>query len=227
MQKAAFMTTTTPVNRPARRRNYSGFSLVEVIIATTLSAIVMTAVLSAFLFIGRSTINLRNYADMETESRSAIETFAQDTRMASAINWVSANSLIITTKLNGAVVAYTYTYTPTVKIGSKTTVGTLTRQQTSPSTGIADVLMNNVKVLTFTAYNINTFQIYLNGEDGSALPTSGSTDSVDNATKQIQLSVETERTTSTDSSSTNKSLGISTNKVMSARFILRNKIVTS
>lgn len=195
------MTTTTP-RLFKRRRACAAFSLIEVMVAASLGALIMGAVLSTFLFIGRSTVNMRNYTDMETQSRNAMETFAQDVRMASDVNWLSSTSLALTAKDSGADVVYTYTYSSGAK--------TLTRQRTAPTTGAADVLVTDVKSLTFTAYQIDTVSVSLAG-----LPSVVA----NKATKQVQLSIETERT--------NPTLAISTNKVISARFILRNKLRTT
>ena len=50
-------------------RNTTGFTLVEVMVAATISIFVLTGVITAALFIGRSAANIRNYTDMETQGR--------------------------------------------------------------------------------------------------------------------------------------------------------------
>src|SRR3954465_12895830 len=97
------MTISTPSRIPelaGRRRR--AFTLVEVMVASTLASFVLAAVLSTFLFMGRSGANLRNYSDMESQARRSLEAFAEDVRQASAITWNTSTD--ITLAVNGAAV---------------------------------------------------------------------------------------------------------------------------
>src|SRR4051812_12863397 len=78
-----------------RRRSERGFTLVEILIATGVSAILMAGVLSAFLMMGRSGKNAYNYVGMESEARSALEYFAEDVRMTNSVAWTSATDLTL------------------------------------------------------------------------------------------------------------------------------------
>ncbi|MEI6464394.1 MAG: hypothetical protein WCQ89_06695, partial [Verrucomicrobiota bacterium] len=69
-------------------------------ISATLGSFVLLAVLTTFLFLGRSGANLMNYSDMETQARKALELFAEDTRQASDVYWNSADSVRLT--VNGS-----------------------------------------------------------------------------------------------------------------------------
>jgi prepilin-type N-terminal cleavage/methylation domain-containing protein len=194
------MTTTTPslIRNPvparARRR---GFTLVELMVAATLSAFVLVGVMSSFLFMGRSGANLRNYSDMESQSRKALEQFAEDVRQASAIAW--STNVSVTLTVNSAAVAYYY--------DSATT--TFYRQTATGTTA----LITGVTAGTFVykPYNVA----------GALLPlaTPANLTAAGVSTKQLQISLEASRTTQTVSSATNL--------VLSARYILRNKIVTA
>src|ERR1700754_1347614 len=108
MPRTDFMTTTTPSrtrNAPARARR-GGFTLVETMVGATLASFILAGVLSAFLFMGRSGANLRNYSDMEAQSRKALEYFAEDVRQASAIAWTS--NVNVTLTVNTASIVYFY-----------------------------------------------------------------------------------------------------------------------
>lgn len=166
-------------------------------VASTLGAIVMAAVMSAFLFVGRTSIMLRNYADLETQARNAMETFAQDVRMASEAVWNSPTALSITVRNGGVDVPVVYAYDNAARTFSRTFNGTTT------------VLITDISSFAFSAYSIDTEPVSL------AAPTSAT----NIATKQIQIAMETERR--------NTVLALSTNKVISARFVLRNKRVTA
>ena len=58
-------------------------TLVELIIGMTLASVLMTAVLSSFLFLGRSGFALSHYNEMELQARLGLERFAEDVRQAS------------------------------------------------------------------------------------------------------------------------------------------------
>lgn len=202
------MTITTPKPivaepRHPRPRLRRAFTLVEVMVSAGLSGIVLVAILTAFIFIGRASISMRNYSDMETEARNAMETFAQDVRMSSGAVWNSATSLTLTIEQGGGSVTATYAYRPTASgaIPARTFTRTIG--------GNTDILITNIRSFEFNAYSIDTTTISLASINAS---TSG-------ATKQVQISLETERT--------NRALALATNKVISARFVLRNKNVTT
>ncbi len=208
-------TTPKPVREPRRRAGLPGarrraFTLVEVLIATTLGGIVLAAVLSSFLFLGRVGYSVQNYADMERQARNAMETFALDVRMAYDARWTVVNNrpvaVTVEVEQGGSRVRYTYAY--------NAAAGTFTRQRTGPSTGPAVVLIsgirNNPNIDFFTAYKIDTEKINF----ATTTPNAAS-----NMTKQIQISLEAQRMRST--------LATATNKVVSARFVLRNKRVTT
>ena len=192
------MTTTTPKPASERRRSpLCGFSLVEILVASSLATMVMAGVMTAFLFIGRTSVSLRNYADLETQARNAMETFAQDVRMSSGVAWTSASSLTLSIQQGNTTIPATYTYDPTARTFSRT-IGTTT-----------DILITNIRSFAFNAYSIDTTSISLAAPNAST----------NTATKQIQISLETERF--------NRTLALHTNKVISARFVLRNKRVTA
>lgn len=194
------MTITTPlrtVNSRYTGRRSGGFTLVEVMVAAFISAFVLTGVLTAALFIGRSAMNIRNYTDMETQGRKMLEYFAEDTRQASAVTW-SVGGNAVTLVVNSTNV--TYTYNPTAL--------TLVRSVT----GSPSVTISNVNTFQFLAYTINGTQV-TNFSTAAACTTAA------NSTKQIQISLAASRSRQT--------LTNTTSTVLSARFILRNKKVTA
>lgn len=194
------MTTITHSPAPDRPRRLRGFTLVELMVSATLSGFLLVAVITSFLFLGRSGANMQNYTDMETQARRTIETFAADVRMAREATWTSSNSLTLTVVTSaGATVTYTYTY--------NSSAGTFVRV----AGGATTTLLTGISSFTFTAYKINTDTIDLS--DASTLA------SASNLTKQVQISLRTVRSTRTVTDATNS--------VISARFILRNKRVTA
>lgn len=166
-------------------------------LSTALSAVILTAVLSSFLFLGRSGATLQNYNDMESQSRQAMEIFAEDVRQASAITWNSENAFTIV--VNSANITYDY----------NSATGNFSRQDPSRT-------RNLITGIAAGSFSFKAFKI-----TGAELPLASISDRTDASisTKQLQISLTASRSRST--------IATTTNKVLSARFILRNKLVTA
>jgi len=77
-----------------------------VLIAATLSTFVLAGVLSAFLFLARTSFRSSGYSEIEAEMRRGLDTFARDTRNATDIRWNGPQSITLT--VNGRPVTYAY-----------------------------------------------------------------------------------------------------------------------
>lgn len=192
-----FMTTTTlsPTHKEGRR--LAGFTLVEVLVSASLASFILAGVLSTFLFLGRSGANLQNYSDMEAQARKGLEIFAEDVRQASAITWNSSTN--VTLIVNST--AVNYAYNGGTRIFSRTLGGTTTALITGVTAG----------TFAFKAFNVAGTEM--------PLATAANLTAATSSTKQLQISLEASRTSTT--------VVAATNTVLSARFILRNKIVTA
>lgn len=197
------MTTITrsPILERHSRRKSRGHTLVEVLIAATLAAFTLAAVLSSFLFLGRSGANIQNYSDMESQARKALELFAEDVRQASAITWTS--SVSVTLAVNSQPITYTYS----------SANNNFTRAQIVGGSAVTRVLISGItpNSFTFRAYTVSGNELPL--ASAANLTAAGVN------TKQLQISLEATRA--------NQTVVAATNTVLSARFILRNKIVTA
>lgn len=197
------MTTITPLRILERRsrRQSRGHTLVEVLIAATLAAFTLAGVLSSFLFLVRSGTNIRNYSDMESQARKALELFAEDVRQASAISWTSNES--VTLIVNSQPITFTYS----------STNNTFSRAHLVGTSSVVRILISGITPGTFTfrAYTVSGIELPL--ANAANLTAAGVN------TKQLQISLEASRT--------NQTVVAATNTVLSARFILRNKIVTA
>lgn len=189
------MTTTT---RSLGLKSQRGFTMVEVMISAALGSVILVAVISMFLFIGRSGANLANYAEMETQARNGLEYFAQDTRQASDLTWNSASKITLT--VNGAPIVYTYD--SSAKEFSRTAGGS------------TNILIDGISTFLLDGYMITGAKV-----DTTDLSTAAKRDAASGVTKQIQIYLKTGRTSST--------VTTATNTVLSARYILRNKRVTT
>lgn len=173
-----------------RMTSRKGFSLVEVMVATSLGMLVAGAIFSSFLFVARSSVSIINYAEMNSESRSGLEIFGRDIRSARAISSGFSTTGFTITRFDGNTVRYVYRSTDTAK--------PLVRISSS---GDETVIMEGVEDLNFFYYNLQGMEATVPLE-----------------VKQIQLQLKLIRKTiSLDN----------TDRVVSARFILRNKKVSN
>jgi prepilin-type N-terminal cleavage/methylation domain-containing protein len=87
------------------------FTLVELMVALSISAIVLGGVLAAYLFVGRNLTRLVNLQQQDVQSRHTLRQFTQD--LSAAINLTTATSAALTmtkpTSTGNATVSYTYT----------------------------------------------------------------------------------------------------------------------
>ena len=87
------MITSLPERRSLKNRS-AGFTLTEVLMAASLSAMILAGVLSTSVLIIRSSVRASNYSIMEAETRRAFEQMGIDARMASDFSSVFTNGSI-------------------------------------------------------------------------------------------------------------------------------------
>ena len=103
-------------HRPSRS---AGFTIGELIVGVSLSLIVMTGVLSSYVFVARSynrTIGfgLANQPTLESQGRRTLAWLAQDVQMASAVSALSASEVTLTVpRSDGGTKNVTYYYNGT------------------------------------------------------------------------------------------------------------------
>jgi len=194
------MTFTTHARARKLHRRRAGFTLVELLVAMSISTMIVAGVMTTFLSLSRTSLRLGSYNDMESETRKGLELFGRDARMANTIVWNSATDISLTIPATGPDETYRYAYNSTAR--------TFTRTETAPVASTPQTLFTNVDSLDFKAYKINTAAVDLSNLAQAAIDT-----------KQIQLTVNSSRTNST--------VAAATANVLSARFILRNKKVTN
>lgn len=195
------MTTTIPFSglKTKRHNREGGYTLVELMFSAGLSAIIFVAVMSTFLQLNRSGATLSNYNDMEAQSRRALEIFAEDVRQASTITWDTSTNTAFSITVNGASIIYAF----------NSGTGAFTRIDSSGTRNLITGVV--ASKFSFRAFNVTGTEISLASQTDRA--------NANITTKQIQISLEASRSRST--------LATATNKVLSARFILRNKPVTA
>jgi Tfp pilus assembly protein PilW len=192
------MTTTTTTRSPAA----TAFTLAEVMIGSTIASFVLLGVLSTFVMLGRSGVNVAAYATMDAQTRKALEEFAQDVRMASGIVWNGSTSVTLTVPDNYTATANLVTYA----WDDASTSTTYRYFYRKPGNAAASDPTLNRKT-TFVA-NVTQF-IYNRYDRLNAVATT------DADTKRIQINMTV--------ATTNRTVVTATDTTLSASFILRNK----
>jgi prepilin-type N-terminal cleavage/methylation domain-containing protein len=85
-----------PTSSLSRRNFRSGFTLVEILVAASLSLVVLAGVLTASLQIMRSGVRITQYAEMETQVRRALDTLSRDLKEAVDLVWNGESDITLT-----------------------------------------------------------------------------------------------------------------------------------
>ena len=201
------MTTSFIDRRAPRRRAPAGFTLVEVLISAGIGSFVLIAVLTSFLFIGRSGAMLSNYVRLEQEARRGLERFGEDTRMASALT-TSTNRVALT------IPHASDSNTNTVTGGWETTAGSYYHCVMRREVDNTGTTLSTERVMP----NVASFQ-YDRWVAGSTTGVQATSDAL---TDQLQIHL-TLQLQASEFGVTSSAVAAATNLVVSAKFILRNK----
>jgi Tfp pilus assembly protein PilW len=188
-------------------------------VGAALSSIVLAGVISTFLLMGKTGTNLVNYSDAEASARNALEQFSREAHQAYLVSGNTPTSVTLgmpdntssripaNPTANGAY-SVTYTFDSVNKILTRAVNG-----------GTAETVVTGVEQIGSTPF-INYYKYVTAGTNPPA--GSGYQDLVSNNTttdadevKQIEFSFIIKRK--------NVTVATASNKVVSARFILRNK----
>jgi len=103
------ITTANPKEAAVRPR---GFTLVEVLIAATISVFVLAGVLAANFQIVRGGVRLANYVEIDSQVRRALEFLSRDLKAATNVTWNGTGDLTLTLPAGGtATTQVTYAWT--------------------------------------------------------------------------------------------------------------------
>lgn len=147
---------------PLRRRR-AGFTLLEVMLSTLITAFVFAGVMSAYIFLGRALMRTGNSQSLESETRTTLYYFTQDVGAATGVVSGSFSSTgLELSEPNAITVTYTYS----------AGTGQLTR--TSSASANTRVMLTHINTFAFSYF------------DFSGIATSNP-----NAVKQISMSYQT------------------------------------
>jgi prepilin-type N-terminal cleavage/methylation domain-containing protein len=140
-------------------RSQRGFTLVELLIGASLSAAIMAAVLSSYIYLGRNLGRLANQQSLESEGRRALGHFSQDVQSATGLVTItsapespSASRIDLTVPSGTGTNTITYYYnsgaSPTNVTVNSVTVsmapGALTRCTATGASVSSQVLLRNI-----------------------------------------------------------------------------------
>jgi len=94
------------VHRPAA----PGFTLIEVMISMSLLAIICTAVISAYLFLGRNLTRLVNVQQQQVQSRRALRVFTQDLSAAIQLTTMTSTQIALSKPAGSGTATVTFRY---------------------------------------------------------------------------------------------------------------------
>jgi hypothetical protein len=117
-----------------QKRNSLAFSLIELTVASGISVFVLGVLGLVTIFTARSFVAMGNYADLDRQSRNALDIMSREIRKSSALTAYATNKL---TFQNSDGSTFIYEYSPTT--------GTLMRKQGSTNT----VLLRQCDFLRF------------------------------------------------------------------------------
>lgn len=187
------------------KRSTGGFTLVEIMIGSTLGTMILAAVLSTFLMLGRSGANVVAYSTMEAQSRRALEEFSQDLRMASDITWNGTTSVTLLVPDNYPAATPTHVDHNRVTYAYNSATKAFYRMPgIASSNNTKTTLIKNVSALEYSRYDRVNNPI-------------ATTETSNVTTKRIRvyMLVSTKEVT----------VARATNTILSASYILRNKPV--
>jgi hypothetical protein len=161
---------------------------------------VASSVFGSFLFLARSSLISASYVEMDREARTGLELFARDARAADDVDEFTANSVKLHIPATGSTPAQWVTYLHDPATG-----------EFHRNRGLSDarVLLRGIQVFSLKRYSLRQ-----DAATGRPLEATN-----DLETKQIQVQLRAARV--------GAARATVTNNVISARYILRNKVVSN
>ncbi|HWZ94532.1 MAG TPA: hypothetical protein VNW30_04995 [Opitutaceae bacterium] len=220
----AYLISSTRTDR-ASRIGTRAFTLVEVMVAASLGAFISSGVVSTFLMIGRTSTNLANYCDLDSNARGALETFGREVRNAGSVTAFSGTSVTLgipdTTSSTNTLYSVTYSLATDPEFPGQQALKRTGPPLDNPAGTIGDTYPIHYVQQSNTIFKYFSLQAgYISGP-GYGPGNTAPNNEIDPATqniagiKQIELTLTSQRSSSTVVSATNT--------VLSACFTLRNK----
>ena len=126
--------------RTKTRRDQAGFTIMELLVGVAISALVLTAAGSFFLFSLRSFASMANYTDLNGKDRLATDLITRDIRNALSVVSSTTNQIVLQAPPAAGANTVAFTYDPAAR--------TLTRTDSNSSR----ILLMGVRSCSFSLY---------------------------------------------------------------------------
>ena len=83
-------------------------TLVELLMAISVGGVLLGSLAALTVYTGRSLAGIVSYVDLDRESRHTLDLLTSEVRQADGVLYSSINQLVITNKLTGSIISYTY-----------------------------------------------------------------------------------------------------------------------
>ncbi len=189
-----------------RQHHRSGFTIVELMMAVSISAFVLTSVYASLLSLAKGSEGMINYSEMNNQTRRALEMLGRDARMARDVEIATTTQVMLEREIGGTVYDILYAYVPQTGTFSRTVFEDDDETDPSDKTvasidGARTTFLYNVETLDLKYYNFR--------QNETSNPTE---------VKHVQIEGALER----------RVINLrNTNYIISARFMMRNKDVTN
>jgi Tfp pilus assembly protein PilE len=187
--------------KPLHQKAAAGFTIAELVVATTISGIVLASMVGTFLTFAVGARSIGAYTDMSKDSRVVLENFARDMRAAEDVKQATTSTLEVvfpeTSFYSGSSVTYDYDKDAKVLFRIE--------EDSSGKEISNELLLEGVEQFTFSYF------------DPLAAELSVNTASILLSVKSVQIDAEMLR---------NISRSEATDYIISARFMMRNRPVT-
>lgn len=184
-----------------KEQGLSGFTLVELIMATAISGIILASMVGTFLTFAVGVQSIGAYTQMSKSSRTVLEYFARDVRSAEDVRQVTESSLTIVAPSSGFYTGseVTYDYDPDAKVLFRI-------ERDAAANEISNqILLEGVEAFIFSYF------------DPLGKRLSAKSPSILLSVKSVQVDAELLREVSRSDA---------TDYIISARFMMRNRPVT-
>ncbi len=102
-------------SKPSILQRKRGFTLAEILIATSIGSVLMSGITSSYMFIVKSSMSVSQYVEMNTQSRQGMDRFGREMRMAVDITAATASQISIEIQDDGGTRTVEYIYDATNK----------------------------------------------------------------------------------------------------------------
>ena len=194
----------------------SGFTLVEVMVALTISTFILASAYATLISLAKGSESMINYTEMNTQARYALELFGRDARMADDVHTFTSTRFVMRRKMwdrdtdRYETRFVEYVYEPTSEIFSRIVYDT-TVKSGKEVPDFSTILSDQILVFWMKSMDLNYYNLV---------------DTGDPEKNKAKTALEIKHVRMKATIQTNVLNLINTDEIISARFMMRNKNVS-